>query len=332
MIEPASPSLPPREEVPRAVAELLADLLRRPWREVGARHYLAEYLRAERLPAEALRARQLAGLRRIAWHCFLEVPRHAVRIGALLKPAELERLDDPARLPIGRADERRREPGAYQAKSERIARRLCTAGRLGAPLEVLLDAESVARREAVRMRAESWAGAPPARLIAAWGRDALHAAGPLDPGDRAELAAARAGFVLSAPADGFDQIAAAMDLRRRPRALIARGPDAEGRAAALAERTGAPLHRFYGAAEVGLIASSCERGGMHVHADHLLLEVVDGAGRPCPPGEPGSLLVTDLHNRAAPFLRHELSDRGRLLDRGCACGRALPLVELDAGA
>jgi phenylacetate-coenzyme A ligase PaaK-like adenylate-forming protein len=259
MIQPAAPSLPPREEVPRAVAELLADLVRRPWREVGARYYLAEYRRTERLSAEALAARQLAGLRRIAWHCFLAVPRHAARIGATLKPADLERLDGPARLPIARVEERRREPGAFVAAGETVALRRFTAGRRGAPQEVLLDAESVARQEAVRMRAEAWAGA---KLGAAWGSD----------------------------------------------------------------------RRFYGAAEVGLIASPCERGGMHVHADHLLLEAVDETGRPSAPGERGSLLVTDLHNRAAPYLRHELSDHGRLPGRPCACGRALPLVELDAGA
>ena len=43
----------------------------------------------------------------------------------------------------------------------------------------------------------------------------------------------------------------------------------------------------------------------------------------------GRLLVTDLHEYAAPWLRQDLGHRGRLLSDPCLCGRSLPLLELS---
>ncbi len=52
----------------------------------------------------------------------------------------------------------------------------------------------------------------------------------------------------------------------------------------------------YGCEEVSLIASECEQhNGLHMNLDTLLVEVIRG-GRPARPGEPGSIVVTDLTN------------------------------------
>jgi len=91
---------------------------------------------------------------------------------------------------------------------------------------------------------------------------------------------------------------------------------------------GAPVYETYRAAELSLIAGQCEaRRGMHIQADHKLLEVVDESGRSVPDGEPGEIVVTDLLNRAQPIIRYRLGDVGVIDPEPCACGRPFPLLK-----
>jgi phenylacetate-CoA ligase len=83
----------------------------------------------------------------------------------------------------------------------------------------------------------------------------------------------------------------------------------------------------YGCEEVSLIACECEHhAGLHVNADNVYVEIVRD-GRPALPGEPGSIIVTDLTNRAMPILRYQIGDVAVAADRRCPCGRGLPLLE-----
>jgi phenylacetate-coenzyme A ligase PaaK-like adenylate-forming protein len=72
----------------------------------------------------------------------------------------------------------------------------------------------------------------------------------------------------------------------------------------------------YAATEAPAIAiASLERVGMHVCEESVLVEVVDDAGQPVAPGEPGSkILLTNLVNRVQPLIRYELSDAVTLAD------------------
>src|SRR5581483_6626364 len=66
---------------------------------------------------------------------------------------------------------------------------------------------------------------------------------------------------------------------------------------------GCPVTNRYGCEEVSLIACECDRHrGLHVNADSVLIEIVRD-GRPAAPGEPGSIVVTDLSNFAMPLVR-----------------------------
>ena len=88
----------------------------------------------------------------------------------------------------------------------------------------------------------------------------------------------------------------------------------------------------YGCEEVGLIGCECEEHhGMHIPAEHLLVECVRDDGAPTAPGEEGRIVVTDLVNRAMPMIRYRVEDRGVLSDRSCPCGRRLPLLEKVTG-
>lgn len=93
---------------------------------------------------------------------------------------------------------------------------------------------------------------------------------------------------------------------------------------------GAPLFSSYGSREFMLIGMECsERNGFHLSADNLLVEVVTG-NRPVV-GEVGTILVTDLHNLAFPFIRYEIGDLGIVARHGCRCGRSLPLLAKIVG-
>jgi phenylacetate-CoA ligase len=88
----------------------------------------------------------------------------------------------------------------------------------------------------------------------------------------------------------------------------------------------------YGCEEVSLIAAECERHeGMHLNVEHLFIEFLDSDGEEVDPGEPGRIVVSDLMNRAMPFIRYQVEDMGVPSTRRCTCGRGLPLMESVAG-
>ena len=92
------------------------------------------------------------------------------------------------------------------------------------------------------------------------------------------------------------------------------------------EVLGVPVVDTYSAQEVGYLALECPTGGRyHVQAERLLVELVDERGRPCPPGEPGRVIVTDLHNFATPLVRYDLGDVA-VAGEPCPCGRGLPVL------
>ena len=81
----------------------------------------------------------------------------------------------------------------------------------------------------------------------------------------------------------------------------------------------------YSSFEVYEIASECEaHNGMHIQAEDMIVEAVDGDGSALPAGTAGRLLVTNLHNYAMPFIRYEIGDLATIDPAPCACGRQLP--------
>lgn len=89
----------------------------------------------------------------------------------------------------------------------------------------------------------------------------------------------------------------------------------------------------YAATEAGGIAAECDRHqGMHLFEDLVIPEVVDDDYRAEPPGTTGArLLVTVLFSRTLPLIRYELTDRVRLSDQQCSCGRAFRLIAAIEG-
>ena len=86
----------------------------------------------------------------------------------------------------------------------------------------------------------------------------------------------------------------------------------------------------YGACETHSIAWECTDHNMHIDADSVIVETVEN-GEPVSPGERGEIVVTNLWNRATPFIRYRLGDIGVLSDEECSCGRTLPLLHTIEG-
>jgi phenylacetate-CoA ligase len=90
---------------------------------------------------------------------------------------------------------------------------------------------------------------------------------------------------------------------------------------------GCPVANGYGGRDAGFIAHECPRGGMHITAEDIIVEIVDAGGTPQPPGAAGEIVVTHLATGSFPFIRYRTGDVGVLDDRVCACGRGLPLIK-----
>jgi phenylacetate-CoA ligase len=88
----------------------------------------------------------------------------------------------------------------------------------------------------------------------------------------------------------------------------------------------------YGCREVGCIAQECEQhNGLHINAEHVYVEILDEKGKPCKPGESGQIVITNLDDYGFPFIRYKIEDIGVLSERGCPCGRGLPLLKKVEG-
>ncbi|MCI0620151.1 MAG: phenylacetate--CoA ligase family protein, partial [Acidobacteria bacterium] len=88
-----------------------------------------------------------------------------------------------------------------------------------------------------------------------------------------------------------------------------------------------PVINIWASSE-GATAVGCGYGPhMHLNDDLLIVEPVDAAGRPEPPGvRSAKLYLTNLYNRLLPLIRYEITDEITLLDERCPCGSAHRLV------
>ncbi len=88
-----------------------------------------------------------------------------------------------------------------------------------------------------------------------------------------------------------------------------------------------PVANGYGGRDAGFIAHQCPKGGMHITAEDIIVEIVDETGEILPHGMSGEIVITHLATRDFPFIRYRTGDVGILSDQLCACGRGLPLLK-----
>ena len=320
--------------------------------------WLRDYERDQWLPPEALAALQWQRLTRLLEHCEREVPYYQRRWRELgVRVADLRSLDDYARLPVLTKADIRENFEALQATSWRgrlLFKR--TGGSTGEPLRFGYTRESNDRRTAVMWRGYGWAGSRMGRrTLFLWG-------GAVGEPTRAHQFKDRAYNALFARrvlntfhmteanladyADAIDRyqpqviVAYVGPLVRLAQWLLATGrtiwrPQAiigaaealhEFQRAIIEQAFGAPAFNTYGCREFMLVAAECEhRHGLHVNADHLVVELQTAAGA-APPGQAGDVVITDLFNYGMPLLRYANGDVATAATGTCACGRGLPLL------
>lgn len=96
--------------------------------------------------------------------------------------------------------------------------------------------------------------------------------------------------------------------------------------AAIERVFGAPVANGYGARDAGFIAHQCPAGGLHVSAEHIVVELVDEYGKPVAPGETGEVVVTHLATADFPLIRYRTGDMAIMDREPCSCGRGLPIL------
>lgn len=80
----------------------------------------------------------------------------------------------------------------------------------------------------------------------------------------------------------------------------------------LENQFGIPIINEYGASELDIIAMQDLKGDLKVNAENLFVEILDEQNNVLPYGKEGRIVVTNLYNKAHPFIRYEVGDYGIL--------------------
>ena len=318
--------------------------------------YLREYEQSQWRAPEQIEALQWQKLQSLVRHCWEQVPYYRELWSTLgvSAPDDISSPADYARLPVLTKPEIRANFDKLIAPAYRDGLLYkTTGGSTGEPLRFGYTRESYERRLSIMWRGYGWAGARLGqRTLYLWGtpvgaqkrKDRMyHAAFNRYMLNAFEMSEAR----MAEYADAIDRfrpetivsyvapivkmaewlIANGRRVHRPQRILGAAESLHESQRRIIEQAFGCPAYNTYGCREFMLIAAECEhRGGLHINADHLKVELgaVNGEGQD--ESEPRDIIVTDLHNYGMPLLRYANGDLASAGARTCACGRGLPLL------
>lgn len=307
------------------------------------------------LARDPARAREVAKhrLREILAFAASEIPYYAARVQS---GSELEAFPSLSKSDLVTHAEALRFPGRLRASAK------TTGGSTGQAVTVWKNPEGIASERAATWMAFGWYGVQPGdRAIRLWGTGGGRArvlkskVADLAMNRRTlsafafdaerlrthweELCRFRPRYVYgyASVIDELSQIAIADGLSPPDRSLRVVITTAEPLWPAQRERIarafGVPVRNEYGCGEVGPIAYECEAGSLHLMESHLYCEVHDDEGCEVGPGGTGTLVVTDLMNRAMPLIRYRLEDSVTRAPEGfrCSCGRALSVLTQIVG-
>lgn len=272
-------------------------------------------------------------------------------------PASVRSLDDLARLPFLTKSIIRAQGDRLKSDKAVGLARFNTGGSSGEPLIFFIGPGRVSHDVASKWRATRWwdvdIGDPE---IVVWGS-------PIELGTQDRIRAVRDTILRTELLPAFEMSDAKLDqfvdriIEVRPKMLfgypsafthIARHALKRGRAMdqlgikvafvtserlydeqrdIIAKTFNCPVANGYGSRDAGFIAHQCPSGNMHITAEDIIVEIVDGQGRPLPPGQSGEIVVTHLATGDFPFIRYRTGDVATLDDQPCACGRGLPLLK-----
>lgn len=312
--------------------------------------------------AQQLEEWQLARLRALLRHAGAHVPYYrALFSSSGFDPEQVRQLADLARLPMLRKADIASARDSFKSARAVGLRPFATGGSSGEPLQFFLGRRRVSHDIAAKWRATRWWG------VDIGDREAVLWGSPIELQAQDRLRRLRDALLRTTLLPAFAMSPARLDgyvaqLRRwRPRMLFgypsalcriashagARDLPLDGlgvkvafvtaerlydeQRAQIATAFGCPVANGYGGRDAGFIAHECPEGGMHITAEDIIVEILDGNGQPLPPGATGDIVVTHLATRDYPFIRYATGDVGALGTQPCACGRGLPLLQRIEG-
>jgi phenylacetate-CoA ligase len=332
--------------------------------------HLEQLQRSEWCSLDELRTLQSTELRKLLDHAFDHSPHYRRRFEErALEPSDIRTIDDLPKLPLLTREEAADSFEDRMSLAEPLPRiHKMTSGTTGRPLAFAYDVGSEYWRQATKLRGYGWAGYRPGdRSVHFWGSIAAVQAPRLktkvkvaldhlvrrehyiDCADHSEEAlssvirqlrelrpkvivcyaqagAALARQIVETNSRDWEDIAVISAAER----LFPADRDA------MTEAFGPGIFDTYGSREVMLIAAECQaHQGLHVSMENLAVELIVCEGnieRPALPGELGQVVVTDLHNYGAPFIRYVNGDLAVALPaERCVCGRALSRLQRVEG-
>jgi phenylacetate-CoA ligase len=87
-----------------------------------------------------------------------------------------------------------------------------------------------------------------------------------------------------------------------------------------------PVANEFGSRDIGFTAHETPQGQVLLMSESIILEVLDEAGNPAPPGEMGEAVMTGLCSEAQPFIRYRSGDMVRLSPEPDRAGRGLHVI------
>jgi phenylacetate-CoA ligase len=313
----------------------------------------AQWWSAERLTAE-----NVARLRTLLIEAGAHVPyyRELFRTSRF-DPGELRDLADLRRLPFLTKSIIRANTEALKNDRAKHLARFNTGGSSGEPLIFFIGRQRVSHDVAAKWRATRWWGVDIGDPeVVVWGS-------PIELGAQDRMRRVRDCVLRTQLLPAFEMSEKMLDdfvatiVHKRPHMLfgypsalshIARHAEKrsislddkgikvafvtaerlyDDQRATIARVFGCSVANGYGGRDAGFIAHECPRGGMHITADDIIVELIGRDDRSVADGELGEVVITHLATGDFPFIRYRTGDLAVRDTAHCPCGRGLPLLK-----
>lgn len=313
---------------------------------------LRELRNHESWTANEIAAHQIRALQQSLEHALRMVPYYAD-----YPRVEIQDVQDLRHFPVLRRETVRQTPERFLSRSTQGLRRIRagTTGTTGANLKVAYTAELARQNWAFLLRQWAWAGVAPRQprltLFGARVVPANRAEPPFWTHNLPERQTLLSIFHLSEKngsaylsflrdnqgkiLEGFPSVLGILAdfvlQRGNPIPMRVVFTSGEPLYPAIREKIErafrARVFDSYGMTEYCGLVQECEHRQMHLIPEYGYLEILDDRDEPVGPGEEGYFVWTGYLNRAMPFIRYRIGDRGWWQPgEPCGCGRAFPLV------